>query len=302
MRLKEVGTLKIGFVGLGIMGRPMAMNLLRSGHELYVNDLNPQAVQAVCAHGAKAADQMQIAQCCEAVFTILPNGNAVHQVLLGENGMLSHMASDTLAVDMSSITPEEARACHRFAGECGVHFLDAPVSGGEPKAVDGTLAFMVGGTQKAFEAAKPLLGHMGTSITLVGEGGAGCVTKLANQVIVNVTIAAISEALVLATKAGADPKKVYHAIRGGLAGSTVLDAKVPMMLKRNFEPGGKLSINMKDMKNVLATAHQIDVHLPMSAGLYEIMTGLKNMGLLENDHSGIVRYYECLANVEVCSV
>ena len=132
--------------------------------------------------------------------------------------MLAHMAPGTLAVDMSSITPEEAKACHRFAGERGIHFLDAPVSGGEPKAIDGTLAFMIGGTQEAFEAASPLLEYMGTSLTLVGEGGAGCVTKLANQIIVNLTIAAVSEALVLATKAGADPEKVYQAIRGGLAG------------------------------------------------------------------------------------
>ena len=213
--------------------------------------------------------------------------------------MLAHMAPGTLAVDMSSVTPEEAKACHRFAQERGVHFLDAPVSGGEPKAIDGTLAFMIGGTQAAFDAARPYLMYMGTSLTLVGEGGAGCVTKLANQIIVNLTIAAVSEALVLAAKAGADPEKVYQAIRGGLAGSTVLDAKAPMMLARNFQPGGKLSINMKDIKNVLATAHQADVPLPLSAGLYEIMTALKNMGCLDNDHAGIVKYYEQLAGVEV---
>ena len=200
---------------------------------------------------------------------------------------------------MSSVTPEEAKACHRFAQERGIHFLDAPVSGGEPKAIDGTLAFMIGGTQAAFDAARPLLAYMGTSLTLVGEGGAGCVTKLANQIIVNLTIAAVSEALVLATKAGADPEKVYQAIRSGLAGSAVLDAKAPMMLARNFQPGGKLSINMKDIKNVLATAHQADVPLPLSAGLYEIMTSLKNMGCLDNDHSGIVKFYERLAGVEV---
>ena len=208
--------MKIGFVGLGIMGRPMALNLLRSGCELYVNDLNEAAVKALCDKGAIAASQAEIAESCEAVFTILPNGSIVHQVLLGENGMLAHMAPGTLAVDMSSVTPEEAKACHRFAQERGVHFLDAPVSGGEPKAIDGTLAFMIGGTQAAFDAARPLLAYMGTSLTLVGEGGAGCVTKLANQIIVNLTIAAVSEALVLATKAGADPEKVYQAIRSGL--------------------------------------------------------------------------------------
>ena len=291
--------MKIRFVGLGIMGRPMALNLLRSGCELYVNDLSEAAVKALCDQGARAASQAEIAESCEAVFTILPNGSIVHQVLLGEDGMLAHMAPGTLAVDMSSITPEEAKACHRFAQERGVLFLDAPVSGGEPKAIDGTLAFMIGGTQAAFDAARPYLAYMGTSLTLVGEGGAGCVTKLANQIIVNLTIAAVSEALVLATKAGADPEKVYQAIRGGLAGSTVLDAKAPMMLARNFQPGGKLSINMKDIKNVLATAHQADVPLPLSAGLYEIMTALKNMGCLDNDHSGIVKYYERLAGVEV---
>lgn len=215
--------------------------------------------------------------------------------------MLAHMAPGTLAVDMSSVTPEEAKACHRFAQERGVHFLDAPVSGGEPKAIDGTLAFMIGGTQAAFDAARPLLAYMGTSLTLVGEGGAGCVTKLANQIIVNLTIAAVSEALVLATKAGVDPMKVYRAIRGGLAGSTVLDAKAPMMCARNFKPGGTIRVNHKDIKNVLATAHEIDVPLPLTAELFEIQQALKVSGHMDDDHAGYVQYFEQLAGVEVRS-
>lgn len=291
--------MKAGFIGLGIMGRPMALNLLRGGVELWVNDLNQEAVNALVAAGARAATQREIAEDCEAVFTILPNGLIVHQVLLGPDGVLCMLPEGALVVDMSSITPGEAKKCHEQAADRGIDFLDAPVSGGEPKAIDGTLAFMAGGTQKAFDRALPLLRCMSASAVLVGGDGAGCVTKLANQVIVNLTIAAVSEALVLAAKAGVNPEKVYQAIRGGLAGSAVLDAKAPLMLARNFKPGGKISINLKDIKNVLATAHELDVPLPLSAELLEIMTALKNMGHLEDDHGGLVQYYEQLAGVEV---
>lgn len=291
--------MKVGFIGLGIMGKPMAKNVVRKGFELCVYDLNPEAVQEMTELGAAACTPQEMAGKCDAILTILPNGSIVHEVLLGENGVCANVRKGTLVMDMSSITPAEAKACHSAFAAQGAEYLDAPVSGGEPKAIDGTLAFMVGGTERAFERAKPLFEAMGSSALLVGDGGAGCITKLANQVIVNLSIAALSEALVLATKAGADPEKVYRAIRGGLAGSTVLDAKVPLMLARHFQPGGKISINLKDIQNVMKTAHEEDVPMPLSANLLEIMTALKCQGHLGDDHGGIVQYYEKLAGVEV---
>ena len=181
----------------------------------------------------------------------------------------------------------------------GVGFVDAPVSGGEPGAVAGTLAIMAGGDQKDFDAMKEYFDILGSSALLIGGSGSGSVTKLANQVIVNNTIAVVSEAFVLATKAGADPEKVYHAIRGGLAGSAVLDAKIPMIIERNFKPGGPIRINHKDIKNVVNTAHSIDVPIPYTAQLYEILQTLKIHGHMNDDHGGIVQYFEKLADVEV---
>ncbi len=289
----------VGIIGLGIMGKPMAKNLLKGGFTVYVHDLNSQAVDELSELGAIATSPGNMAECCDAVLTILPTGNIVKKVLLGEGGVLSHIRAGALVVEMSSITPDETRECGSAFLAAGVDYLDAPVSGGEPKAIDGSLAFMVGGSQNAFNRAHSLFACMGASAVLVGDIGTGCITKLANQVIVNLTIAAVSEALTLAIKAGADPEKVYQAIRGGLAGSVVLDAKVPMILARNFKPGGKLSINKKDISNVMQTAHDVDMPLPLTAHLLEIMTALKNAGHLEDDHCGIVQYYEKLANVEV---
>ena len=200
---------------------------------------------------------------------------------------------------MSSVTPVESQTCATKLEKLGIDFLDAPVSGGEPKSIDGTLAFMVGGKKDVFDRIMPYFEMMGSSALLIGGTGSGSVTKLANQVIVNLNIAAVSEALVMATKAGADPELVYQAIRGGLAGSTVLDAKAPLMIARNFVPGGKISINLKDIKNVMATAHEIDVPMPMSSQLLEIMQALKVDGHINDDHGGIVQYFEKLAKVEV---
>ena len=256
-------------------------------------------MKALCDKGARAASQAEIAESCEAVFTILPNGSIVHQVLLGENGMLAHMAPGTLAVDMSSVTPEEAKACHRFAQERGVHFLDAPVSGGEPKAIDGTLAFMIGGTQAAFDAARPLLAYMGTSLTLVGEGGAGCVTKLANQIIVAANIQAVAEALTLAQKAGVDPDLVFQAIKGGLAGSTVMNAKAPMMIEGNDKPGFKVDLHIKDLNNALDCAHTVGAPVPMTAEVQEILQWLHSNGKGQADHSAIAQYYEHLTGIKL---
>lgn len=289
----------VGFIGLGIMGKPMAKNLVKGGCSLLVNDLNGEAVKELTDMGAQAATLKEIGEKCPVIFTILPNGGIVQSVLFGADGVAEGIREGSIVVDMSSVTPTESKVCAEKLAPLGVDFLDAPVSGGEPKAIDGTLAFMVGGKQEAFDKMTPYFDIMGASALLVGETGSGSVTKLANQVIVNLNIAAVSEALVLATKAGADPELVYMAIRGGLAGSTVLDAKAPLMIDRNFVPGGKISINLKDIKNVMATAHDIDVPLPMSSQLLEIMQALKVDGHLEDDHGGIVQYFEKLAGVEV---
>lgn len=293
--------MNVGFIGLGIMGRPMALNLLKAGIKLMVSDLNPDALADVVAEGGVAADYAEIGDNCDIVITMVPNGAIVQSILFDENGVASTLKRGSLVCDMSSVTPTESQTCYNKLQEKGINFLDAPVSGGEPGAIAGTLAIMCGGDQASFDRMKPIFDILGSSALLIGPSGSGSVTKLANQIIVNLNICAVSEALVLATKAGADPMKVYHAIRGGLAGSAVLDAKAPMMCARNFKPGGKISINSKDIKNVLATAHQIDVPVPLTAQLFEIQQTLKAHGHINDDHAGYVQYFENLANVTVKS-
>ncbi|KAB7672644.1 2-hydroxy-3-oxopropionate reductase [Bacillus sp. B1-b2] len=291
---------KVGFIGLGIMGKPMALNLIKAGHQVAVNDLNKDAVQALLKAGAVFGETpRRIAEESEIIITMLPASHHVQSVVLGENGILAGAKEGSIIIDMSSITPAVSKALAEEAAKQGVGFLDAPVSGGEPKAIDGTLAIMVGGKEDVFEAAKPILLDVGKDITLVGDSGCGVTAKLANQIIVNLNIAAMSEALVLAAKAGIDIEKMYQAIRGGLAGSAVLDAKVPLILERNFKPGGTIAINMKDITNVMDTAHEIGVPLPLSSHLLEIFHALKVDGKLMDDHGGIVQHYEKLANVKV---
>ena len=290
---------QIGFIGLGIMGLPMAKRLLEAGYQLLVNDVSQERVEILTRLGARSAACSQIGQECGLVFTILPNGSIVQRVLFAPDGVAGSLAPGSLVVDMSSVTPGDSKICAEKLGTLGCRFLDSPVSGGEPGAVNGTLAFMVGGDSADFERAKPCLEVMGASATLVGTVESGSVTKLANQIIVHMGIAAVSEAMVLATRAGADPGRVFQAIRGGLAGSAVLEAKAPMMLRRDFKPGGKISINHKDVKNVIATAHELDVPLPLTAQLFEIMQALKVGGHMDEDHSGIVQYFERLAGVVV---
>lgn len=290
---------KVGFVGLGIMGKPMAKNMLAGGVDLMVNDLNQEAVEELVAAGASAGTLAEIGAQCDVIFMILPSGEISKAVLLGENGIASTLTAGKIVCDMASVTPIESKECYEALAKLGVGFIDSPVSGGEPGAIKGTLAFMAGGDQKDFDALMPYYDIMGSSAILVGGSGSGSVTKLANQIIVNNTIAIVSEAFVLASKAGADPVKVYNAIRGGLAGSAVLDAKIPMIVERNFVPGGKISINHKDIKNVVNTAHSLDVPIPYSAQLYEILQTLKIHGHMNDDHGGIVQYFEALADVKV---
>lgn len=295
--------MKVGFIGLGIMGRPMAKNLLKkkeeTGTEFLVSDLNKEAVADVVAAGAKEATYAEIGAECNVVITMVPNGAIVQEILFGPGGVASTIKKGSLVCDMSSVTPVESRQCYEKLKAMEVGFLDAPVSGGEPGAISGNLAIMCGGEEKDFDAMKPWFEILGSSAILVGPSGSGSTAKLANQMIVNNTIAVVSEALVFATKAGADPEKVYRAIHCGLAGSAVLDAKAPMILERNFKPGGPIRINHKDIKNCVATAHELDVPIPYTAQLYEILQTLKIHGHMDDDHGGIVQYFEKLAGVEV---
>ena len=289
----------IGFIGLGIMGTPMCRHLLAQGLNVIVNDINPEAVKRAVSKGAKSASLKELAQECEIIFTILPDGEVVEDVIFGENGLVNFLAKGTLVVDMSSVEPSRSISMSKRLSKIDVAFLDAPVSGGEPKAIEGTLAFMVGGSENDFMRACPYFEIMGSVATLVGPAGTGSVTKLANQIIVNLNIAAMSEALVFVTAAGANPQKVYEAIRGGLAGSTVLDAKALKVIDRNFEPGATISINHKDLNNVLSLSHNLGIPMPFTAQLYEIMQYLKISGSFEEDHCAIVKYFEEFAQTKV---
>jgi len=290
---------KTGFIGLGIMGRPMSQNLLRGGAGLLVYDIDKAAIESLVRDGATEASLAEIGASCEIVFTILPNGNTVREVLFSENGVASGMREGSVVVDMSSVTPADSRECAERLSEKGIGFIDAPVSGGEPKAIDGTLAIMAGGSRDDFDKVLPFFKMMGSSAVLVGETGSGSTAKLVNQIIVNGTIALVSEAFVFCVKSGADPLVVYNAIRGGLAGSAVLDAKLPMMASRDFNPGGKISINHKDIGNVLKTAHAIVCPIPLTSQLFEVLQTLKVAGQMDDDHSAIVNYFERLAGVLV---
>lgn len=291
--------MKIGFIGLGIMGRPMVKNLLQAGAEVIVSDLNREAVKDVVAAGGKEGSYAEIGAQCDKIIIMVPNGAITKAILFGENGVASTIQPGSIVCDMSSVTPVESRECYTKLKEIGVGFLDAPVSGGEPGAVAGTLAIMAGGEQAHFDAMKECFDILGSSALLIGDSGSGSVAKLVNQIIVNNTIAVVSEAFVFAAKAGVDCEKVYGAIRGGLAGSAVLDAKIPMILERNFKPGGPIRINHKDIKNVVETAHAMDVPIPYTAQLYEILQTLKLHGHMGDDHGGIVQYFEALADVKV---
>ena len=291
---------KVGFIGLGIMGKPMAKNLLKAGHEVVVYDVVPAGVQEVVAAGAKAAASSKaVAEQCALIITMVPNSPHVKAAILGPNGVMEGAKAGSLVVDMSSIDPTVSKEVGAELAKKKIRFVDAPVSGGEPKAVDGTLSIMCGGTKADFDEAFPILKCMGASVVLCGAVGAGNVTKLANQIVVALNIAALSEAMVLATKAGVDPQLVFDAIKGGLAGSTVMNAKAPMMLDRNIKPGFRINLHIKDLDNAMAAGHAVGVPLPLTGQAREIMEALKIDGMGDADHSAIVRYYEKLAKAEV---
>lgn len=284
--------MKLGFIGLGIMGKPMAINLLKAGHEVLVFDIHQDNVdQVVAAGGIDGVSAKEIAAQCGIIITMLPNSPHVEAVLCGENGVLAGASSGTIVIDMSSIAPLASRSLCSRCKEQGVILLDAPVSGGEPKAIDGSLSIMVGGDSATFEQVKELLLVMGDSAVYCGESGAGNTAKLANQVVVALNIAAVAEAFTLAKKAGVDPTMVLKAIQGGLAGSTVMNAKVPMMIEGNFKPGFKIDLHIKDLNNVLDTGHEVGAPLPLTAAVMEMFQTVKNSGSGQEDHSALYKYY-----------
>ncbi len=291
---------KIGFVGLGIMGKPMARNLLKAGYELTVYDIVAEAVEEVASDGAApASSSSEVAAATDRIITMLPDSADSEKVILGPGGVLEGASPGKTIIDMSSIAPLVSQ---RIAAECaekGVEMLDAPVSGGEPGAINATLAIMVGGKQEVFDQNHDLLKVMGSNVALTGDIGAGGVTKLANQIVVAANIEALAEALVLSTKAGVDPEKVFNAIRGGLAGSNVMEAKAPMMLSRNFRAGFRVRLHQKDLRNVLQTAQDLNVPLPVTALVQQMLGALVNDGEQESDHSALLKFVEDMAGIEV---
>lgn len=293
--------MKIGFVGLGIMGKPMTKNLLKAGHELVVTDINKQAVAEIAAAGAKAVDSAKdVAAECTTIITMLPNSPHVKTVVCGKGGILEGAKPGTDIIDMSSIAPLASKEIAEECAKAGVNMMDAPVSGGEPKAIDGTLSIMCGGPKALFDKYRDVLLTMGASVVHCGDiQGAGNTVKLANQIVVALNIAACAEAYSLAAMAGVDPQKVFEAIRGGLAGSTVMNAKVPMMLDGNFKPGFKIDLHIKDLNNALDTAHGLGTPLMLTAQVQEMLQWLHNNGDGQSDHSAILKYYERITGVEV---
>ena len=291
---------QIAFIGLGIMGRPMTRNLLKAGYPVVVYDIVEAAVAEIQGAGAtRAASSSEAAAKGDVIITMLPDGPDVEAAVLGPKGVLEGARAGSTIVDMSSISPMVSQKVGAACDAKGVEFLDAPVSGGEPKAIDGTLAIMVGGKQDVFDKVAPILQKMGSSVTLTGPVGAGNVTKLANQIMVACNIAAMGEALVLATKAGLDPEVVFNAVKGGLAGSTVLNAKAPMVISRNFKPGFRINLHEKDLRNALLAAESMKVSLPFTSLVQQMLIALMNDGKGNLDHSAIVTFIEKMASIEV---
>lgn len=292
--------MRIGFIGLGIMGKPMARNLRKQGYDLTVYDISPSCVEELAAEGMAAAPSCrEVAENSEVIITMLPNSPHVLEAVFGKDGACEGVKPGALLIDMSSINPMVSKDIAARLAEKKVRMLDAPVSGGEPKAIDGTLSIMVGGSEADFEEALDILQAMGASVTLVGGIGSGNTAKLANQIVVAMNIATVSEALLFSQKAGCNPEKVYQAIRGGLAGSTVMDAKAPMMLHRDFKPGFRIELHIKDLLNAVDAAEQVEYDLPLTVQVLQMMQMLASEDKGKLDHSALIQYYEKLSGFEL---
>jgi len=291
--------MKIGFVGLGIMGKPMVKNLIKANKDVLVNDLNKEAEKEVAALGAKVVSIEEMARDAEVMITMLPNGAIVKSVLYsGEMAVLNQNEINVkMVIDMSSLTPNESLEISKVLEEKDIQYVDAPVSGGEPLAITGELAVMVGCDEGLLEDIKEVLRPIAGSVVRVGHVGSGSVVKLANQIIVNTNIAALSEAVVLAKKFDIDLTEMHEAIKNGLAGSAVMEAKFPKMIKQDYKPGGTLNINLKDLKNVSSTADTAGLTLPVINQIKEIYKSEVAQGNGLNDHSGIIQYFEKINNM-----
>jgi 2-hydroxy-3-oxopropionate reductase len=289
--------MKIGFIGLGIMGAPMAQHLLAAGHEMFVRTRSkvPEALKdaTVCATNA------DVARAAEVVVLMLPDTPDVEQVLFGKDGVAEGISKGKLVIDMSSISPMETKRFAEMINAAGADYLDAPVSGGEVGAKAASLTIMVGGPEAAFERARPLFEKMGKNITLVGGNGDGQTTKVANQIIVALNIAAVGEALLFASKAGADPAKVRQALMGGFAASRILEVHGERMIKRTFNPGFRIALHQKDLNLALSGARAIGVSLPQTASAAQLMQSCAANGWDQLDHSALVKALEHMAAHEV---
>ena len=291
----------IGLIGLGIMGRPMARNLLKAGYALTVHDVTRVAVEELVGEGATAGTTpAQVAASTDVLITMLPDSPQVREVYLGTDGAFESLRPGWLAIDMSSIAPSTARELAERATAAGAGMLDAPVSGGDKGAIAGTLSIMVGGEEAAYERALPILQAMGKTIVHVGPAGAGQVVKVCNQVTVAVVIEAVSEALLLGAKAGVDPAKIADVLQGGLAATKVLEMRRENMLSGHFDPGFRIRLHRKDLKNAMELAAETEVALPAAALVEQLMRAAAAAGRADYDHSGLLTVLEDLADFRVC--
>jgi 2-hydroxy-3-oxopropionate reductase len=287
---------KLGFIGLGIMGAPMAAHLVNAGHEVFMHTHGGVPAALLTGQGASCASSQEVAQKADIIFLMLPDTPDVAKVLFGDAGVASGLSSGKTVVDMSSISPMETKEFASLINALGCDYLDAPVSGGEVGAKAGSLTIMVGGPDDTFERVKPLFELMGKNITLVGGNGDGQTCKVANQIIVALNIAAVGEALLFASKAGADPAKVRQALMGGFAASRILEVHGERMIKRTFNPGFRIGLHQKDLNLALAGARALGVALPQTAGAAQLMQVCAANGLQDLDHSALVRSLEIMAN------
>jgi len=291
--------MKIGFVGLGIMGAPMAGHLIAGGHEVYLSDIKPVPESLLQKGGKQGGTAKDVAQKADVIVIMVPDTPHVESALFGELGVANGLSKGKIVVDMSSISPLATKEFARKINQLGCDYLDAPVSGGEVGAKAASLTIMVGGPEGAFEKVKPLLQLMGKNITLVGANGDGQTCKVANQIIVGITIEAVAEALLFASKAGADPARVREALMGGFANSRILEVHGERMVKRNFEPGFRIELHLKDLSLALTGARSLQLSLPMTAICQQVMNAAAARGGGGWDHSGLVRALELMANHEI---
>jgi 2-hydroxy-3-oxopropionate reductase len=291
---------KIGFIGLGIMGAPMAGHLLDAGYTVISTDHRSKAPADLVAKGLKTVTgNSAVAKAADIIITMVPDTPQVDEVLFGEDGVASGLSKGKLVVDMSSISPIATKEFARKVNALGCDYLDAPVSGGEVGAKAASLTIMVGGEEKPFERAKPVFEKMGKNITLVGGNSVGQTTKVANQIVVALTIEAVAEALVFASKAGADPAKVRQALMGGLASSRILEVHGERMIKRTFAPGFRIELHQKDLNLALEGAKSLGVSLPNTSTTQQLFNSCSANGGGKDDHSGLVKALERMAGHDV---